>query len=277
MTNFRRPLRAGWLFFLMSAAAGCAGLLAAGQNDPSTPIEEIIKRFAEKESAFKRAREGYTFRQDVRVQELDPQGNTQYDEKGNIIEYRVVTDILFDNKGRRIEKKVEGPTDRLWRYVLTKEDFEDIRSIHPFVLTTEDLPRYRFRYNGRETVDEIRCYVFEVGPQQIEKDQRYFQGTIWVDENALQIVKTYGKAIPDLDRGRASENLFPRFETFRRQIDGKYWFPTITLANDTLDFSWRSGGPLRVRYVIKYENYREFISDVKIVPKGEPEKAPAKK
>ena len=94
----------------------------------------------------------------------------------------------------------------------------------------------------------------------MEKNQRYFQGQIWVDDKDLQIVKTYGKAVPD-KRTKDQENLFPRFETYREQVDGKYWFPTYTRAQDTLRFS---GGSQRMRQVIKYENYKKFEADVKL-------------
>ena len=98
-----------------------------------------------------------------------------------------------------------------------------------------------------------------MAPKTIEKDQRYFQGQIWVDDKDLQIVKTYGKAVPD-KKTKNNENLFPRFETYREQIDGKYWFPTYTRAVDTLQFST---GAQRIRQIVKYENYKKFEADVK--------------
>jgi len=109
-------------------------------------------------------------------------------------------------------------------------------------------------------VDEIDCFVFDVAPKTIEKGQRYFQGQIWVDDKDLQVVKTYGKAVPDI-RGKGPENLFPRFETYREQVDGLYWFPTYTRAVDTLQFS---SGAQRIRQIIKYDNYKKFQADVKL-------------
>ena len=108
--------------------------------------------------------------------------------------------------------------------------------------------------------DEIDCFVFDVAPKTIEKGQRYFQGQIWVDDKDLQVVKTYGKAVPDI-RGKGPENLFPRFETYREQVDGLYWFPTYTRAVDTLQFS---SGAQRIRQIIKYDNYKKFQADVKL-------------
>src|SRR5438034_11496349 len=109
-------------------------------------------------------------------------------------------------------------------------------------------------------VDDIDCFVFDVAPKTMEKGQRYFQGQIWVDDKDLQIVKTYGKAVPDI-RGKGPENLFPRFETYREQGDGLYWSLAYTRAVDTLQFS---SGAQRIRQIIKYDNYKKFQADVKL-------------
>ncbi|HEX4997920.1 MAG TPA: hypothetical protein VFY29_06830 [Terriglobia bacterium] len=248
----------GTIFFLapLSPSAGRAAGAQLKQEQPSIPVDEIIRKFAEKEKNFQVARESYTYRQDVRVQELDSRGNVQG-------EYHEVTDILFDEKGKRVEKTVLAPPSTLRRISMTMQDLEDIRSIQPFVLTTDDIRKYDLKYKGRERIDEIGCYVFDVSPKKIEKNQRYFEGTIWVDDLDLQIVKTFGKAVPDI-RGGSKENLFPRFETYREQFDD-YWFPTFTRADDTLNFS---NGPVRIRQTIRYQNYKQFSSTVKIIPGG---------
>ena len=110
-------------------------------------------------------------------------------------------------------------------------------------------------------MDELTTFVFSVGPKTLEKGQRYFEGQIWVDDRDYQIVKTYGKAVPDLRGKKGEENLFPRFETYREQIDGKYWFPTWTGADDTLQFS---SGAQRIRMLVRYQDYKQFRSDVDI-------------
>jgi len=172
----------------------------------------------------------------------------------------MVSDIGFEPGGRRTEKVVFAPQSTLQGIQLTPQDLEDIRSIQPFVLTDEDLHLYDVKYVGKELIDEIDNYVFEVGPKNMEKGERYFEGKIWVDDQDLQIVKTFGKAVPDIiDKGQ--ENLFPRFETYREQIDGYYWFPTYTRAVDTLNFS---SGSQKIRQVIKYENYKQFGADVNL-------------
>jgi hypothetical protein len=224
------------------------------QEQPPIPSEEIIRKFAEKEKDFAKARANYVYRQDVRVQSLNANERVTG-------EYRMVSDIGFDEKGRRTERIVLAPPDTLKGISLTKEDLQDLREIQPFVLTADDIGKYTLKYLGKEKIDDIDCYVFDVGPKVLEKGQRYFQGQVWVDDEDLQIVKTYGKAVPDIRAKSGEENLFPRFETYREQIDKTYWFPTYTRANDTLQFST---GSQRMRMIVKYENYKKFEADVKL-------------
>jgi hypothetical protein len=179
-------------------------------------------------------------------------------------EYQTTTDISFDEKGRRTEKVVYAPPSTLKRLGLTAEDLQDFREIQPFVLTSDEIDKYNLKYGGKEKIDEITAYVFEVSPKKIEKGQRYFEGKIWVDDKDLQIVKTYGKSVPDL-RSKGNENLFPKFETYREQIDD-YWFPTYTRAVDTLDFE---SGRIKMREILKYGNYKKFQSSVKLKFGGE--------
>ncbi len=226
---------------------------AVATDTPAPDPQEIIRSFAAKEKQFKAARDNYTYRQIVKVEELSVDG----DVTGT---YQMQQDVIFTPKGERIEKVVFAPMSTLRHISLSPEDEKDLRSVQPFVLTSDDLPKYNIQYQGRQKVDELGTFVFTVSPKTIEKGQRYFEGQIWVDDRDLQIVKTYGKAVPDI-RKKGQENLFPRFETYREQIDGKYWFPTWTGADDTLNFST---GAQRIRMIVRYENYKQFKSDIKI-------------
>lgn len=250
------------LALLLAYSLPLAAQKGEGELNPAPPagisVDEIIKRFAAKEKDFKEARENYTWRQSVKVQEMD--GDTPGGE------FATETDILFDDKGRRIEKVVYAPQSTLQRISISPEDEQDLRLRLPFTVTTEDLPLYDINYVGQQRQDELNCYVFDLKPKRIEKGQRYFEGRIWVDDHDFQIVKTFGKNVPDINQKKGQENLFPRFTTYREQIDGKYWFPTYTKVDDTLHFST---GDVRIRQVVKYTNYRRFGSNVKITYEGQ--------
>jgi len=237
-------------------------LAQEGQLDSSQPKaitpEEIIHRFAAKEKEFKEARDQYTYRQTVRVETLDGGSVTG--------EYQEVFDVLFDDKGKRLENVVFAPQSTLENggISITKEDLSDIRNRLPFVLTSDEINEYNILYVGQQQEDELHCYVFDIAPKTIEKDKRYFQGRVWVDDRDFQIVKTYGKTVPDL-RTKKGENLFPKFTTWREQIDNRYWFPTYTKADDTLHFSMQE---VHIREIVKYTNYKRFGSNVKITYEG---------
>jgi hypothetical protein len=232
------------------------GPLNTAQPQGQSP-EEIIRRFAAKEKEFKEARENYTYRQSVKVQTLD--GDT---EDG---EYQMVYDITFDNQGRKQQHVVFAPQSTLQRVGITKEDLDDIENRLPFVLTSDEISEYDILYVGQQREDELDTYVFDIAPKKIENNKRYFQGRIWVDSHDLQIVKTLGKTVPDI-RKKNNENVFPKFTTWREQIDGKYWFPTYTSADDTLHFTNQD---VHIREIIKYTNYQRFGSNVKITYGGQ--------
>ena len=224
----------------------CASVVNAQTGCPN-PADELIRKFAAKEKDFKLARDNYIYRQNVRILELSPDG----DVRGK---YEMTSDVIFTPGGKRTEKVVFAPQSTLRNIQMTSEDERDIREVQPFVLTSDDIAKYDLRCLGKAKIDEIDSYLFFVRPKTLEPNQRYFEGQIWVDDRDFQIVKTYGKAVPDI-RKKGQENLFPRFETYREQVDGKYWFPTYTRADDTLNFST---GAQRIRIVVRYEDYKQF-------------------
>jgi len=235
---------------LSSGSKPAKTVAAADLSNPSpAEIQKIIQAFATKEKVFKEARDNYTYHQINKVETLDA------DNKVNGF-WEQDWDILFDNQGKRIEKVTYAPPGSLKEVMITEQDLDAMRSIQPFVLTIDDLPEYDIKYLGHVKVDYITAYVFSVRPKEIKKHHQYFQGVIWVDDRDLQIVKTEGRQVPEITN-RHGENLFPRFKTWRQQIDGKFWFPTFTLADDTLYFPQ---GPVHIREVIRYTDYRQFRS-----------------
>src|SRR5690348_1491812 len=220
--------------------------------------DQIIRQFAQHESDFKIARDNYTYTQEVLVEDLAP----------NRGEYRLNSDIVFTPQGRRYEQITFAPAPSLQDFTLSPEDMKDLENIQPFVLTAEDLSKYDIQFAGNEKLDELNAYKFCVGPKRIEKNQRYFQGTIWVDGRDLAVVKTDGKAVPDILKGD-NQNIFPRFVTYRENIEGTFWFPTYTHADDVLHFK---GGDVRMRMTVRYKNYKRFGSTIQL---GKSTEAPA--
>jgi hypothetical protein len=270
------------LVLFLASLVGCFSSVLPGvaQEGPLENIapkgvtpEEIITHFAAREKLFKDARERYTYRQDIKVQTRD--GDTVTGE------YHEVFDVLYDDKGHRIENVVFAPQSSLEQGGLSLDegDVQDFRNRLPFVLTSEEVPEYNILYVGQQQEDQLRCYVFDIAPKAIVGKKRYFQGRIWVDDQDFQIVKTYGQAVPeikDTKKKGKEEHLYPKFTTWRQQVDNQYWFPTYTRADDTLHFNT---GDIHIREIVKYEDYKRFGSNVRIlyegkeVPKGD-QKAP---
>ncbi len=254
-------------------AVACPAPIAAqegfGATDPTPPtgitVPEIIERMGKRESAFAAARGNYIFKQTVKVDTID-------DDTGKPDgEYMQVTDITFDGKGTREEHVTFAPQNTLERVIMSPTDFDEIVHRLPFILTTEQLPEYDLTYLGREKVDELNTYVFDVKPKVLVKGKHYFQGKIWVDQQDLQIVVVNGMTVPQ-DTRRGHEDLQPPFTTYYQQIDGKYWFPTYTKAEGTLHFAAADGAVsnnVHMRNIVRYTDYKLFRATVTIHYNGE--------
>jgi hypothetical protein len=246
-----------------------------GRMDISAPTvapDRIVKQFAAKESEFQRALNHYTYRRIARVNTIDDDNKVDG-------EWYEVDDVIFDPSGNRTEKVVYAPPNTLSRVQMSPSDLQDIQRGYPFVLTAEDIGQYNVKYVGRQKVDELDCYVFDVSPKTIEKKKRYLLGRIWVDATDLQIVVTNGRMVPD-DTRKGSEDLHPPFMTWRQQVDGHYWFPVYTKGEGILHFSGGNGymaEDVHMRDTIKYSDYKQFGSTTKIIYEGQDISAPEQK
>lgn len=242
----------------------CANLRAQGVCDPGngplsptqpsgiTPAD-IIQKFAAKEAAFKAAREHYGYTLDVTVQTLDHSGRVDG-------EYRQISKITLNDVGKRVEETTFAPESTLRRLSLSEDDFDDIRERLPFAFTPEELPHFSISYVGRQHVDQLSTYVFDVYPQKTRKERKehkVFHGRIWVDDQDLTIVKTCGQPREDETanpgKKNATANLTPLFVTYRQAVDGQFWFPTYSRADEILQFPREL---VHIREVVKYSDYR---------------------
>jgi hypothetical protein len=251
-----------------------------GPIDPTPPTgmtpQQVIDKFAARESVFDTARRSYTWQQAVKVDVLDQDTNRVTGE------YQQVTDITFGGDGKREEHVTFAPQNTLDNggVMMSPADFQDIEHRLPFVLTTEDLPQYDITYVGRQHVDEIDTYVFDAKPKVIEKNKRYFQGRVWVDQQDFQIALVNGKNVPD-DVRKDHEDLSPPFTTYYGQVDGKYWFPIYTKAEGNLHFQGGDGylsQDVHLRTIVKYTNYKQYHASARIIYNGQDitdNKAPA--
>jgi len=214
---------------------------------PSLPVEEIIRRFSQKEDEYLKSRPNYGFRKSVRIQEFGPDG-------GLVGEFLRVTQYQKLTDGRVAVMPIEKPQSTLQGVYLAPEDLDALDRIPAYPLTSGQLAKYELKFIGRELVDEVDCYIFQVKPKVVERAKAYFEGVVWVDAQYLEVVKTYGKWVTDQGDTRGIAQLpFSLFETYRENVDGKYWFPNYLRSDDTLH---TKEGDIPVRLVIKWTDFK---------------------
>lgn len=214
---------------------------------PALPIPEVIQKLTQQEDTYFLARAHYTYRKTIRVQEFGPDGKPSG-------EFVLVTEPGRDPDGIAVDRVVEHPHSTLQHMQLESEDFDALNRAPAFPLTTSQLGKYDLKYLGKDQLDEISCYIFEVKPKVVERKQGFFKGVMWIDDKYLEVVKTYGSWVNDLGDMKSSPQLpFTLFETYREFVDGKYWFPTYARSDETLHLK---DGDVPVRMVIKWTDFK---------------------
>jgi hypothetical protein len=244
----------------------------AGAGRPAD-VEKVIRAFTAKETEFRQALNQYAFKRDAVIQTIGMGGQITG-------EYHRVSTFTFDDRGNRFEKISFFPMPTLTTISVSTEDLEDLGGIQPFALEISKLDQYKLTYVGKERIDELDLYVFDVAPKVMpdpkKSKERFFQGRVWVDDKDLQIVKARGKGVPEDKNAK-----YPTFDTYREQIDGRYWFPTYTYADEDLVFG--NGDVTHIRVRVRYTDYARARSTVTITevdpdtpdPKPTPTPTPA--
>jgi hypothetical protein len=221
------------------------GVLDTAPPKDTTP-QDLIQKFTAQETRVRDARAHYTYTQDVMVQTLN--------ENKVDGQFHEVTSVSYDDKGKRLENVTFSEQSTLRGLNVSKEDQDDVRHFMPLVLTSEDAAEYTLTYTGAQHVDDLDTYVFHVVPKKEEKNKRYFQGKIWIDNHDLQIVKLCGKSVPDRIQAKKNQRqeLRPMFVGYRQLVDG-WWFPAYVRVDDTLQFHSES---VHVREIVKFTGYK---------------------
>ena len=228
------------------------GALANAAEPLPDPPPDFAKRVAHRETLTAAERLQYAYTQSFRLEEFNPKG-------GGGGAYSEVREVIFSPSGERTERFKSQPVSHLKNLILTAEDFADIREIQPFVMTEDQLWIYKTEYKGEEEIDGRACWVLSISPRQILAGQRLFDGLLWISPDDFSVIRSEGKAVPQIISSK-QENLFPRFTTVRRLVNG-FWFPSLTTADDTLEFR---SGPIREKLTIRYDDYRKFGADSSI-------------
>jgi hypothetical protein len=253
---------------LFSLLIFCFAVIGAYSQQPSAvvktdlnqaEIDNIIKKFSENEFNFRQALTIYAFNRDAQVQSIGLGGQAT----GVFTRNSYMT---FKEDGTRFEKILYAPISTLKGLEVSPEDIDNLSGVNPFAIEPKYVSQYNFTLVGKERIDELDLYVFDVTPKVLpnpkKTNQKFFTGRIWVDDRDLMIVKSKGKAVPEGKDMNGMDQRFPVVETWRNSVDGKYWFPVLSIADDELVFS--SGDVVRLKMRVKYFNYRVGKTEVKI-------------
>jgi hypothetical protein len=221
---------------------------------PLSPEERsLINELLAKETENFSALNNYTFKRDILIQTIDKDGKVSG-------EYHRVSDIVFDDAGNRVEKIISFPSPTLKNLVISKEDLSDFSGVQMLGVESSKMDRYHITPLGNDKFDGNKYRIFKIVPVDLNqakiKGERVFYGNIWTDSKASHIVKLRGKGLPE------GKQRFPTFETKRTLIDGKYWFPSHTWADEILVFP---NTKIRMRVSIRYTNYKRFRSELRII------------
>jgi hypothetical protein len=233
---------------------------------PPIPSEDIIKQFSQKEEEYRVAREAYTYRKTIRVQEFGEDGKPAGD-------YQITVEPAVGSDGKTYEKIVDQSHSTLRFLNFEPEDLETLLAVPAFPLTPGQIDKYDLQYVGKEQVDEVNCYMFQVKPKRVERTRAYLEGVVWIDDHDLAVVKTYGKWVTELGDVHSPVLPFTLFDTYRENVQGKFWFPNYARSDDSIR---RKNGELRLRLTVRWTDYKPVAGAPKIQsPAAAPSAKPA--
>src|SRR6266849_827848 len=176
--------------------------------DMSNPAM-IVARFVDAEGKVREALNQHTFKRDVVLQTIGPNGEVTG-------EYIRNSQFLFDDRGKRIEKVLYHPSSTIREIRITKEDIQDLAGSQLLGIDIVEATKYRLTYAGSEVIDSRQLFAIDVAalttPDPHRMSDRYFVGRVWVDPVNFQIVKIKGTVEPQ------GQQRFPAFETWREPI-----------------------------------------------------------
>jgi Outer membrane lipoprotein-sorting protein len=250
--EWRRALLCAALLMAVVALPVTARLGVARAQATAKPVPtEILAASAEKGKSLLAALREYTYYTELTIQTVS-QSNTI---TGKFYRF---SQISFDPAGKRQERILENTSTLPEEVHIGTNAANNLTRVYQFIITPETMNDYEFNYIGRERVDELNTYVFDVKPKiklpdPEKSSERYLRGRVWIDDQDLCVVKVAGEALPEQSAHRT-----PKFETFFQNVD-QFWFPAFVAADDSVRM-----GKYSTRVVVK----AHFTSYKRVTKKG---------
>jgi hypothetical protein len=167
--------------------------------------------------------------------------------------YYRFSQVSFDRDGNRRERALENSSTLPKGIYIGTETADNLTRIYHFMMTSETLKQYEMNYVGRERIDELNTFVFDVKPRlkmpnPDKSHERYLKGRVWIDDEDHCVVKVAGEPVPVQSGHQA-----PNFETYFQNY-GSSWFPAYTSA---VDFIRVEGYFNRVVVNVRYTGYKK--------------------
>lgn len=224
-------------------------------DPPAPPIlrrnpARVVADFVTVEAQLRAELNRYTFKRDVVLQTIGPNGEVTGDYIRN-------SQFTFDDRGNRSEQVLYHPKSTINEMRITREDIQDLAGAQLLGIDVLEPVKYQLTYAGRETIGDRNTYAIDIAPQTTpdphRMSERFFVGRVWIDPTNLQIVKVRGSVEPH------GKQRFPLFETLRELTGAPFLVPTRTEADDILRFPNRS---VHYRIKVRYYDYKRFASKV---------------
>ncbi len=239
-SRFLKPALACWLV----AAWPCLPLSTAAR--PQVASSEILAIAVDKGKQAIDALRGYTYYAELTLETVSD---------ADVITGRFnrFSKIYFDEAGNRQEKIFETTSTLPDDVRIGTNAANNLIRVYQFMVTPDTLASHEFTYVGREKVDELNTYVFDVRPKVKMPDpakspERYLKGRVWIDDQDFLVVKVAGEAVPEQGSHRT-----PKFETIFQNY-GKWWFPAYTAADDDIRVGRKT---TRVIAKVRFTSYQK--------------------
>ncbi|MCI0488694.1 MAG: hypothetical protein L0229_19060 [Blastocatellia bacterium] len=222
------------------------GFMPVGPFRQNPSPQEILASAAEKGKQILAVLQSYSYYAELTLQTVS---------QADVItgKYYRFSRVYYDSNGTRQEKVFEDKSTLPKEVFIGTNAINNMTSVYRFIVTPESFSEYEFNYVGRERIDELNTYVFDVKPvvklPNPEKSRdRYLKGRIWIDDRDMQVVKVAGEAVPE-----QSAHKTPRFESYFENYD-KYWFPAYMSADDEIRVGRRR---TRVVVELRFTRYKK--------------------
>jgi len=223
-----------------------AKLSVTRYSDQTPSPSDTLAAAAEKGKQLLAALRGYSYYAELTIETVS-QADTVTGK------YYRFSQVSFDRDGNRQEKIFDNKSTLPEAVYIGTNAANNLTRVYQFIITPETLTQYELNYVGREKIDELNTYVFDVKPKiklpdPDKSNERYLKGRVWIDDQDLCVVKVAGEALPEQSAHRT-----PRFETYFQNYD-KYWFPAYAAADDTVRMGKYS---TRVIVKVRFTSYKK--------------------